>query len=122
MAEIRELFEKFRGGDRGGFEELIATITLMQGQLDPNSFIAGMLLGRGMGRSSDRMAALLPLILSMSGGANAQQQTGTATTNPLQMLLPLLFLTGREDWDDRVAEKYEIVERGPAARSATKGG
>ena len=119
MADITELFERVRRGDGGGFEELVAALSLMQGQLDPNSFLAGMLAGRSFHRS--RWQALLPLILSMNAAGGQQQAIGTtSTTTPFQNILPLMLLFGKDDWDWREREdKYEIVEKTTPAR-ATK--
>jgi hypothetical protein len=79
--------------------------------VDMNSFIAGLLFGKGGGRGGiDRSLAL---IMAMSAAnSTAQQQSTTSgvvtTTNPMQQLLPLLLLFGRDDWDtDRSVEFVE---------------
>ena len=115
MAEVREIIEKFRGGDRG-IRELIAAMTLMQGQLDPNSFIAGMLSGKSSGgRGFDRSAALM-MMMSAANSNNVQQQGTGVTTNPMQQLLPLLLLMGRDDWDGYPDKTIEIVDKKTSTR------
>jgi len=118
MAEIRELFEKFRRGDRGFLEEVIAAITLMQGQLDPNSFMAGLLLGKGMGRGSGGLAALLPLLLASNPQQQQQQQMGGPTTTNLLQLLPLFLLMGKEEGDD-YPEKFELFEKASGGKASS---
>jgi hypothetical protein len=110
MAEVRQLIEKFRGGDRGGMEELIAAMTLMQGNMDMNSFMAGLLFGKGGGRGG--MDRSMALIMAMSAANQQQQSTATGvvtTTNPMQQLLPLLLLFGRDDCD--ADQSVEFVEK-----------
>jgi len=101
-AEVKEIIERFR--DRG-MEDVIAALALTQGNLDPTSFIAGLLLSKG-GGGLDRTAALL---LALSGSnMNAQQQGTGTTTNPMQQMLPLLLLLGRDDLYDK---GVEVIER-----------
>ena len=113
MAEIRELMEKVRGGDRG-IEEIIAMMTMMQGQLDTNSFLAGLLFGKSGGRGMDRSLALL---MAMSSANTAQQQGNSGTTtNPMQQLLPLLLLLGRDDGDAHSERSFEVAEKKASSR------
>jgi hypothetical protein len=107
MAEVREFIEKFRGGDRG-MEELIAAITLMQGgTFDMNSFLAGMAFSKG-GRGLDR--SMLMMMVLNSANANSQQTTTGATVNPMQALLPMFMMMGRDDWDGP-EKTVEFVEK-----------
>lgn len=114
-ADVRELFERFRGGDRGGFDEFIAAIALMQGgaNLDMNSLITGMLLGgRGGFRGMDRSALFLLALTSCNNNNAAAQSTGTApATNPLQQLLPLLLMMGGSCFGDGWDKSVEVVPR-----------
>lgn len=109
MAEVKELVESFRRC--GSIEEILALVTMMQGQLDMNSFIAGLLFGKGGGRGFDRTAALL-LAVSSSGNMGQQQATGgiTNTTNSMQQILPLLLLLGREEWEEH-GDKTIVLEK-----------
>jgi hypothetical protein len=110
MAEVKEMVERFRRGERN-FEELIAAMTLMQGQFDPNSFLAGLLFGRGSGHGSERAALLLALTAAGSQNTQAQQQTtGMAPApNAMQQLLPFLLLLGGEEV--LVDRTVEIAEK-----------
>ena len=102
-----DLIERFRG-DRS-IEDIIALMTMMQGQFDPTSLMMGMALGKG-GKGHDRLLLILAAKSMMN--ANTQQQaTGTPTVNPMQQMLPLLLLL-RDDWEgsDR---KIEVVDRPP---------
>jgi hypothetical protein len=113
MAEIREIVERFRNCDRGGFEEILALLPLLQGQLDPTSFIAGMFFGRRGGGEFDATAAIL-----LATTANAQTQTAGATvaSGSLNTLLPFLLLM-RPDWERHGEREIEVIEKpGGAAR------
>lgn len=106
-AEVREIIEKIRSGDRG-IEDIIALMTLMQGNLDPTSFITGMIFGsKTGGRGLDRMAIMA---LTMNTASPSATQGGVPTTNPMQQLLPLLLLLDREDWGSG-DKTVEILEK-----------
>jgi hypothetical protein len=108
MAEVREIVERLRGCDTGRIEDIIALIPLLQGQLDPTSFIAGMVFGKS-GGGLDSTAAML---LLTTATANSQvTATGAGVpTNSLNQILPLLLLM-RSDWDKRGERSFEIVEK-----------
>jgi hypothetical protein len=108
MAEIREIVERFRNCDRRGLEEVLALLPLMQGQLDPTSFIAGMLFGRSGGGDIDSMAALL---LATTANNNAQNTGGTVSSAPVNnMMLPLfMLLAAKPDW--RGEREIEVFEK-----------
>jgi hypothetical protein len=117
VAEITELFERVRrGGDGVGLEEFVTAMSLMQGQLDLNSFMAGMLAGRSFHRGSRWQTMLLPLMMSsMNANAAGQQAIGTpSTSNPMQQLWPLMLLMGGGDgdWREREEKVETVVERG----------
>jgi hypothetical protein len=106
-AEVREIIEKIRSGDRG-IEDIIALMTLMQGNLDPTSFITGMIFGsKTGGRGLDRMAIMA---LTMNTANPSATQGGVPTTNPMQQLLPLLLLLDRDDWGSG-DKTVEILEK-----------
>ena len=99
-ADVRELFERVRCGERG-VDDLVAMLALMQGggNLDMSSLLTGMLLGsRGGGgvRGLDRSALLMLAITAGNNNAAMQASggTGAPVLNPLQQLLPLLLLMG----------------------------
>lgn len=105
-AEVREIIERIRSGDRG-IEDIIALMTLMQGNLDPTSFITGMIFGsKTGGRGLDRMAIMA---MSMNTANPSSTQGGATATNPMQQLLPLLLLLD-QDWGSG-GKSVEILEK-----------
>jgi hypothetical protein len=106
---IREIVERVKSGDRG-IDDLIAVLALTQGNLDPTSFMLGLMAGKG-GGGMDRSAIMMLLATSFnSANVNTQQTTTGAVVNPMQQMLPLLLLLGRDDWDGR-EKTIEFIEK-----------
>jgi hypothetical protein len=107
--EVKEIIERFRSGDRS-IDDIIALMTLMQGNLDPTSFITGMIFGsKTGGRGLDRMA-IMALTMN-TANSSSQQQGGATAANPMQQLLPLLLLMDRDDWGSGGEKSIEILEK-----------